>query len=185
MKNIRNYYATKYDCENYEKVEKNIYKTLYTSTDTLEGLSNTEMINVLKNLKDWKKSTNGLYEIEYESKKYYILRRDYESGYMHKILVPLKPKEIYVTSLVFVPEPELGENNPTDGHVSQYPLEDILDKFNCFCTDYYEEENKADLNNSYQEFASKKIEDIQNLLRIVGKHVYNKEENGEIKLIIE
>jgi hypothetical protein len=37
----------------------------------------------------------------------------------------------------------------------------------------------------YQEFASPDIEDIRNLRSIIGKHVYNKEIEGFIKLIIE
>lgn len=53
------------------------------------------------------------------------------------------------------------------------------------CTDFYKEENEKDLINAYQEFASKEIENIRNLIKITGKHVYNKEENGNIKLIIE
>jgi hypothetical protein len=93
-------------------------------------------------------------------------------------MIPLKPEEIYVTSLVFEPEQSLGENEPTDKIISQYPLEDILDKFNCFCTDNYEEENMNDAKNSYQEFASKKLENIRNLTTIIGKHVYNKEESA-------
>lgn len=185
MKNIRSFCPAKYNSGDYQKIEENIYKTVDTSTSAMEGLEDKEIINILKDLKGWKKYTDSLYAIEYESKKYYMLRRDYEAGYMHKILVPLKPEEIYVTSLMFEPEPSLGENEPTDKIISQYPLENILYKFNCFCTDNYDEENVNDAKNSYQEFASKKLENIRNLTTIIGKHVYNKEEDGRIKLIIE
>ena len=47
------------------------------------------------------------------------------------------------------------------------------------------EKNASDTVNSYQEFASSNIENIRELLTIVGKHVYNKEVDGRIKLIIE
>ncbi len=69
--------------------------------------------------------------------------------------------------------------------ISQYPLEDILEKFNCYCYDSYTEENKNDSVNSYIEFAGDDIKDIENLLTIVGKHVYNKEDGEYVKLIIE
>ena len=185
MKNIRSYCPEKYNNANYQKIEDNIYKTLYSSIDALVDLKDKEMISILKDLKGWKKEKSFLYSIEYENKKYFILRRDYEAGYMHKILIPQKEEEIYVTSIIFEPEPDLGENDPFDEIISQYPLEDILNKFNCFCTDNYNEENKIDSNNSYQEFGSKRIEDIRKLMVIIGKHVYNKESNGKIELIIE
>ncbi len=45
-------------------------------------------------------------------------------------------------TLIFEQESEFNENQPSDFYVSQYPLEDILDKFNCSCGDFYEDENK-------------------------------------------
>ena len=95
------------------------------------------------------------------------------------------PKMIYVTSVVFEPEPELGENEPTDSFVSQYPLEDILDKFFVYCYDDYSEENASDQVNSYVEFASDDIADIRGVLSIIGKHVYNKEDGDYVLLKIE
>ena len=92
---------------------------------------------------------------------------------------------MYVTSLVFEPEPELDENEPTDAYISQYPLEDILDKFFCECCDDYLEENTNDRVNSYVEFGSEDIEDIKSLRSIIGKHVYNKQEGEYIDLVIE
>ena len=47
------------------------------------------------------------------------------------------------------------------------------------------EENEEDLNNSYIEFVGDSIEEIENLLSIIGKHVYNKEDGEYVKLIIE
>lgn len=48
----------------------------------------------------------------------------------------------YVTSLSFVQEPELEEGTgPQD--ISQYPLEDILDRFLVYVSDFYEAANAA------------------------------------------
>ena len=91
---------------------------------------------------------------------------------------------LYVTSLSFVQEPELEEGeNAAD--ISQYPLEDILDKFYCHISDFYEELNSEASQVCYQEFASPELVDVQNLRSIIGKHVYNKEEGEIVKLIIE
>ena len=46
-------------------------------------------------------------------------------------------------------------------------------------------ENEEDLVNSYIEFVGDSIEEIENLLAIIGKHVYNKEDGEYVKLIIE
>jgi hypothetical protein len=93
-------------------------------------------------------------------------------------------ESLYVTSLSFVQEPDYNEGaNASD--ISQYPLEDILDKFYCHISDFYEELNSVDSQRCYQEFASPDLEDIINLRSIIGKHVYNKEIEGYIKLIIE
>jgi hypothetical protein len=73
---------------------------------------------------------------------------------------------------------------------SQYPLEDILDKYYVNCTDYFEEkkygsirtlifELEGSLNNDEDNYVN-----IMEVSKIIGKQVYNKEENGYIKLII-
>ena len=98
---------------------------------------------------------------------------------------PAEKKMIYVTSIVYEPEPELDENKPSDSFVSQYPLEDILDEFFVYCEDLYEKENANDKNNSYVEFASEDINDIRKLLSIIGKHVYDQEDGEYVELIIE
>ena len=92
---------------------------------------------------------------------------------------------IYVTSIVFEPEPELGENEPADAFVSQYPLEDILDEFYIYCYDSYDKENETDKVNSYVEFAGDDIDDIRKVLSIIGKHVYIKTEGDYDILKIE
>lgn len=90
----------------------------------------------------------------------------------------------YVTSLTFIQEPELGEgDNASD--ISQYPLEDILDKFLVHVTDFYDELNEETSQICYQEFGSPRLEAIRKFRSIIGKHVYNKEVEGYIKLIIE
>lgn len=97
-------------------------------------------------------------------------------------------EEIYITSLSFVQEPEFGEGEGAD-EISQYPLEDILDKFYCYVSDFYKELNTSDSKICYLEFASPDISDIRALREIIGKHVYNKEydESGETytELVIE
>ena len=89
----------------------------------------------------------------------------------------------YVTTLSFEQEPELEEGEDACD-ISQYPLEDILDCFNCFISDFYDDLNVVESNTCYQEFASDYKEDIEKLLTIVGQHVYNKEENGTIRLML-
>lgn len=90
----------------------------------------------------------------------------------------------YVTSLSFVQEPELGEGHHA-GEISQYPLEDLLDAFFCHISDFYEELNREPSQICYQEFAASDLECIKKLRRIIGRHVYNRELNGSMQLVIE
>ena len=71
--------------------------------------------------------------LNYEGRKYY---RDIEDVGTDNDIVMVNmdepsnsPTEIFVTSIVFEAEPDLGENSPSEPVISQYPLEDILDKF--------------------------------------------------------
>lgn len=92
----------------------------------------------------------------------------------------------FVTSLSFEQEPELEEgNSPLE--ISQYPLEDILDEFYVYVSDFYDDLNENSATKCYQEFASGDIEDIKKLRTIIGKHVYNKvkDEDECVELIIE
>lgn len=93
-------------------------------------------------------------------------------------------ESLYVTSLTFMQEAEFGEGENA-GDISQYPLEDLLDKFYCHISDFYDSENLPQAQNCYLEFASPDLEDIKMLRSIIGKHVYNKEIDGYIQLIIE
>ncbi len=96
--------------------------------------------------------------------------------------------KLFVTSISFVQEPALGEGKTADC-ISQYPLEDILDKYYCHVSDFYEELNDKKSKICYLELASDKKEHIEDLRGIIGKHVYNKEEEqGEkrlVRLVIE
>lgn len=118
----------------------------------------------------------------YYADKYCNDRYIYSSEGIYKISED--NANLYVTSLSFIQEKEFDEGNNASC-ISQYPLEDILDKFYCYISDFYEELNTLDSKKCYQEFASPDIDDIKRLRSIIGKHVYNKEINGYIELIIE
>lgn len=92
--------------------------------------------------------------------------------------------DYYVTSLSFEQEPLLGEGESPQS-ISQYPLEDILDKFFLHISDFYHGINDDSDTLCYLEFASDSIDDIRSLLDIVGKHVYNKEYESDGKNYIE
>lgn len=91
---------------------------------------------------------------------------------------------IYVTSLSFIQEPKLGEGE-SSGNISQYPLEDILDKYYCYISDFYDELNKKDTKECYLEFASSNLDDVKNLREIIGKHVYNSEVSKDGKTVVK
>lgn len=98
--------------------------------------------------------------------------------------------DMYVTSLKFEQEPEFDEGD-SPSNISQYPLEDILDKYFVAISDFYEEENRNSTSVCYQEFSGSDLENVKQLTEIVGKHVYEKEyldeEDGEtyLTMVIE
>lgn len=92
--------------------------------------------------------------------------------------------DLYVTSLSFVQEPELKEGSSA-AEISDYPLEDLLDRFYCHVSDFYEELNQAGGETCVLEFGSPELQDVINLRSIIGKHVYNKEEGEQVSLVIE
>ena len=114
-----------------------------------------------------------------------------ESGYVEVEDAIYKKNEIgnlYVMSLSF--EQELVLNEGVDASdISQYPLEDILDRYNCYISDFFAELNKQGSETCYLEFASSNLDDLRNLRTIIGKHVYNKdiERDGQVfaELIVE
>ena len=196
MKNIRFYEAEKYNSDDYEKVEDMIYKTIdkksYGEYLSLEGCSDTELVSKLLKTDEWVQGTGDLFTeyliLTYDGKRYY---REIDNVGTDDDMVftvihdPSEQNIIYVTSIIYEPEPELEENEPSESFISQYPLEDILDEFFVYCEDMYEKENESDKNHSYVEFASEKIDDIKKLLSIIGKHVYNKLEGEYVYLKIE
>ena len=197
MKNIRFYDAEKYKTAEYEEVEKYIYKTLEIQSDdedslALQGVSDKDFAEKLRKEDGWKQGTGDFLEemliLTYEGKKYYrdIDKAGTEDDVVYENMSdPENPNEIYVTSIVFEAEPEFGENEPEDEEISQYPLEDILDEYLVYVYDDYAEENASDKVNSYVEFASEDIEDIRNVLSILGKHVYNSQEGEYVMLKVE
>ena len=92
--------------------------------------------------------------------------------------------EGYVTSLRFEQEPELEEGSSA-ANISQYPLEDILDHFSVYISDFYEDLNTAESAVCHLEFCGRTAERIQRLRSIIGKHVFNRESQGVIDLVIE
>ncbi len=193
MKNIRVYTPDIYKGENYIKVKDNIYKTVIEVEEddnglSLEQVTDEELLKELEKITNWKESDREIEEdyliAYYNGKKYYKDIED-EENIIFKNMYEDTEETVYVTSIVFESEPELNENQPSDKYVSQYPLEDILDKFGCYCGDSFEKENEEDPVNSYVEFASEDIKEIENLLTIIGKHVYNKVDGEYVKLVIE
>ena len=80
-----------------------------------------------------------------------------------------RTEERYVTSLSFVQEPEYGEG--TDSKlISQYPLEDVLDTFMVYISDFYDSENSAGRTLCHLEFASDDIADIRQRIDDRGSH---------------
>lgn len=189
MKNIRIYKAEKYSSPEYTEVEPNIYRTV-TQIDngcfSLEGIDDQELIRILQNSDEWIPGTEGPESfymiINYNGKKYYKRKNNENAVICQK--AGSEAEISYVTSIIFEQEPEYGENEPDD-EISQYPLEDLLDKFYCTIGDDYPEENEKDSVNSYIEFMDDDIDDIRDILSIVGKHVYNKDNGEYVDLIIE
>ncbi|OUM56537.1 hypothetical protein PIROE2DRAFT_18818 [Piromyces sp. E2] len=187
MKNIQDYTPQKYiDGKEYTMVEPHIYKTM--EERSLEGISlrgcDKELQETIRNLTGWKKGTGreeDFYILDYNGVRYY---KD-EEGKEQIIYTEEPLQELYVTSIVYELEPEFEENAPSEAFISQYPLEDILEKFYVTCYDEYKEENENDKQHSYLEFASPDIEDIRGVRTIIGKHVYNVTDGKYVHLKIE
>lgn len=65
-----------------------------------------------------------------------------------------------------------GEEEGSPQDISQIPFEDLLDEFNVYVTDFYDELNEQSETTCYQEFGSDEIEDIRKLRTIIGKRFY-------------
>ncbi len=98
--------------------------------------------------------------------------------------------DIYVTSLTFEMENDrYGEEDGSPQYLPQVPIEGLLDEFNVFVTDFYEDLNNASEAVCYQEFGSFDIEDIRKLRTLIGKSFYAEpyEKDGEeyYEMVIE
>jgi len=60
-----------------------------------------------------------------------------------------------------------------EANEEQYPLEDLLDEFYLYISDYIKEEDVFDEKLKILEFAGE-LEDVKKLKSIIGKRVYNK-----------
>ena len=95
-----------------------------------------------------------------------------------------KRDDEFFMTLSFIQEPRLGEGE-NSLNISQYPLEDILDKYFVYISDFYIEINNKKNKECILEFASSNLEDIKSLAMLAGKHVYNKLNGNKVSLIIE
>lgn len=121
----------------------------------------------------------------YEDKRYSDSSR-YEKvdEHIYRTIDRLSGEPCYVTSLSFEQESDLGEGSgPSD--ISQYPLEDILDRFMVAVSDFYEAKNSASQDVCYLEFQGEDVQDIRQLLTIAGRHVYNQSSGESVILVIE
>jgi len=90
----------------------------------------------------------------------------------------------FVTSLCFDQEPELDEGSSA-ADISQYPLEDVLDRFGVYVSDFFDALNVSQSQTCYLEFCGNTADDILQLRSVIGRHVYNKESGGSADLIVE
>ena len=94
----------------------------------------------------------------------------------------------YYISFSFEQEKSLGEGC-NNNNISQYPLEDILEKYDVYVSDFYDHLNNTGCLTCYLEFCGYSFDDILKLKEIVGKHVYNKLcvscDNEYVVLVIE
>ena len=92
---------------------------------------------------------------------------------IYKTKSPYGSEDIFVTSLTFEMEPECyGEEDASPRNITQIPIEGILDEFNLFVTDFYEQLNENSETTCYQEFGSLDLEDIEKLRTLIGKRFY-------------
>lgn len=99
---------------------------------------------------------------------------------IYKTKSPYGSEDIFVTSLTFEMEPErYGEEDASPRNLTQVPIEGILDEFNLFVTDFYEQLNENSETTCYQEFGSFDLEDIKKLRTLIGKRFYAVPYTGE------
>lgn len=112
---------------------------------------------------------------DYTPEKY--TKSDYkkieEGIYKTKCSYNVSDKDVFVTSLSFEMEPDCyGEEDASPRNLTQVPIEGILDEFNLFVSDFYEQLNETSETTCYQEFGSFDLADIQKLRALIGKRFY-------------
>lgn len=96
-----------------------------------------------------------------------------EGIYKTKSPYGVNDKDIFVTSLTFEMEPDCyGEEDASPRNLTQVPIEGLLDEFNLFVSDFYQQLNETSETTCYQEFGSFDLEDIQRLRTLIGKRFY-------------
>lgn len=106
--------------------------------------------------------------------------KKYTSADYHKVEDGVfRKSNVFFSSLSFEQEPSLGEGTSA-ADISQYPLEDILDTFGVYISDFFDAINVRDSPTCYLEFASIDKHNITKLREVIGKHVYNRicDDNG-------
>ena len=136
------------------------------------------MYNVMSFVESFQRGKNMKNIMNYRAAKYVSPQYTEVSPNIYKC------NQGFVTSLSFEQEPEYDEG-ATAEVISQYPLEDILDRFCVYISDFYKELNVKGSPVCYLEFCASSTERIQKLREIIGKHVYNNEAGGIIDLVVE
>ena len=92
---------------------------------------------------------------------------------IYKTKSPYDSGDVFVSSLTFEMEPECyGEEDASPRNLTQVPIEGILDEFNLFVTDFYDQLNETSETICYQEFGASDLEDIKKLRTLIGKRFY-------------
>lgn len=95
---------------------------------------------------------------------------------------------IFVTSLSFELEIDCygkNENTKEDNIIPEIPFECLLDNFNLWVSDFYDELENKEKNKIYIEFASDNLENIIKLREIIGKRAYVIDKGKYYDFIIE
>jgi hypothetical protein len=155
MKNIINFNAPKYEADSkYSLVEDGIYEVSNPPTKVYDPSDE-----------------------EYQDG----LRYEYRDGDATFSSSRLEPP-YFVTSLSFEQEPEFQEGE-SPKNISQYHLEDVLDKFLVSVSDFYADLNQQSEKTCFLEFRGD-LKYVKELREIIGKHVYNKPDTDDPRYVV-